>query len=271
MRIPVGQEFARRNFNWAGLLVFAIGLSVRIIGAQSSPPETERFEVAAIRPVTAALARPDIQFTPAGGIRADNVTLKMLIQIAYDIRSDQISGGPGWTDSDLFTVAAKAPRDVSGRAETPQGLTRRRLQNLLKERFHLALKQTESPANGYVLSVDKNGHKMTVANDSQAVSARQTGRWKLQAEAFRMSSFAMFLSVHLKTTVEDQTGLEGGFNFSLNWTPSDVTDGYIPSAWELPEDTLIPAVREQLGLRLDKKKVTADQFTIEHAERPAAN
>jgi bla regulator protein BlaR1 len=86
------------------------------------------------------VARPIIEFPPGGGFRTENVTLKMLIQIAYDIRSEQIAGGPSWADSDLFIVLAKAPQGGSVSAENQQEVTRQRIQNLLKERFHLALK-----------------------------------------------------------------------------------------------------------------------------------
>jgi uncharacterized protein (TIGR03435 family) len=85
-----------------------------------------------------------------------------------------------------------------------------------------------------------------------------------------MSLFARFLSVHLRATVVDRTGLEGGFNFHLNWTPATLPSS-IESLDGLPEDSLIPAVQEQLGLRLERQKVASDRYTIEHAERPAEN
>jgi uncharacterized protein (TIGR03435 family) len=149
-------------------------------------------------------------------------------------------------------------------------LTRERLQALLRERFHLALKPETSPAAGYVLTVAKKGHKMTLATGSDARSLRQVGRWEIRAEAVEMSLFARFLSVHLRATVVDRTGLEGGFNFHLNWTPATLPSS-IASLDGLPEDSLIPAVQEQLGLRLERQKVASDRYTIEHAERPTEN
>lgn len=266
-------EFASPNLKLAVAVLLALTVSqtTGIIQARAMSDETDRFEVAAIRSSNAVVARPIIEFPPGGGFRAENVTLKMLIQIAYDIRSEQITGGPSWTDSDLFIVLAKAPQDGSVSAEAQQEVTRQRIQTLLKERFHLALKELASPANGYVLSVDKNGSKMTVADDSQTVRLRQVGRWQLKAEGVKMSVFASFLGVHLRTTVEDGTGLDGRFNFNLNWTPADLKDAFTPSAYERPEDSLIPAVKQQLGLQLDRKKVETDKVAIEHAEKPADN
>jgi uncharacterized protein (TIGR03435 family) len=39
----------------------------------------------------------------------------------------------------------------------------------------------------------------------------------------------------------------------------------------LPEDSLIPAVQGQLGLRLERQKLTVERYTIERAERPIEN
>jgi bla regulator protein blaR1 len=222
-------EFASPNFKLvlAGLIALIASQTIGIIQAQPVSDKTDRFDVAAIRPGNAVVARPIIEFPAGGGFRAENVTLKMLIQIAYDIRPEQITGGPSWTDSDLFIVLAKAPRGGSVSAESQQAATRQCIQTLLKERFHLAVKEEAGPANGYVLSVDKNGSKMTVADDSQTVRLRQVGRWQLKAEGVKMSVFASFLAVHLRTTVEDGTGLEGRFSFNLNWTPADLKEAFL--------------------------------------------
>ena len=86
-----------------------------------------------------------------------------------------------------------------------------------------------------------------------------------------MSSFARFLSIHLQGTVEDRTGLEGGYTFHLKWNP-ELREGQSVRSFDgLPEDFLIPAVQEQLGLRLEQQKVTTDRYTIERAEKPTAN
>jgi uncharacterized protein (TIGR03435 family) len=120
------------------------------------PEQTDRFEVVWIRPSGAEIGRPSVEFNSGGGVRATNVTLKLLIQLVYDIRPEQLSGGPGWTDSEQYTVIAKGPEEdpVLSKA-AQQELTRKRLQTLLGERFHLALKRESNPTGGYVLTVDR--------------------------------------------------------------------------------------------------------------------
>jgi len=87
-----------------------------------------------------------------------------------------------------------------------------------------------------------------------------------------MPLLARFLSVHLRGTVVDQTGLEGRYNFYLNWNPgAPVPNAIEASASELPEESLIPAVEEQLGLKLERQKVATDRYIIERAEKAKEN
>jgi bla regulator protein BlaR1 len=256
-----------------GILFFTYGGLTGILSAQSAPGESDQFEVASIRRGGTNGGRPAIEFTPGGGVRATNVTLKLLIQIAYDIRPEQLSGGPAWTDSDQYTVTAKGPEHGPvPSAAAQEAPTRKRLQALLDERFHLALKREASAASGYALKVEKNGHKMILANDPELGRLRQVGRWEIRAEGVEMSMLARFLSVHLRGTVVNQTGLEGRYTFHLNWNPGvPVPSALDGSASGLAEESLIPAVQEQLGLKLERQKVATDRYTIERADKPTEN
>jgi len=273
MSTPIPSACANRTAKvlLLGFLIFTSGRLTGILSAQPMPEEPDRFEVASIRPIDAKGARPSFESNPSGGVRATNVTLKLLIQMAYDIRPEQLSGGPGWTDSEQYTVIAKGPEGGPPLSAAEQkALTSKRLQALLSERFHLALKLEANLASGYVLTVEKKGHKMTVANDPGAHQLRQVGRWEIRAEGIGMSTLVRFLGVHLRATVVDRTGLEGRYNFHLNWTPEALPSS-IESLNGLPEDSLLPAVREQLGLRLERQKVATDRYTIERAEKPTEN
>jgi bla regulator protein BlaR1 len=255
-----------------GVLAFASAQVIGILSAQAMPGESDRFEVASIRPSGSEGLGASAEFTPGGGVRATNVTLKLLIQLAYGIRPEQLSGGPGWADSEQYSVIAKGPAGTLRSEPGQQELTRKRLQALLGERFHLALKREAKPVAGYVLTVEKTGHKMTLVNDPDARQLRQLGRWELRADGVEMSTLARFLSAHLSGTVIDRTELEGRYAFQLNWNPGAPIPGAPDSsASGLPEESLIPAVEEQLGLRLERQKVATDQYTIERAERPSEN
>jgi hypothetical protein len=107
----------KREVLFLAILAFASNWFTGVLGAQAVPDESDRFEVASIRP-SGAQDRPAMEFLPGGGIRAANVTLKLLVQIAYDIRPEQLSGGPGWAESDEYTVVAN-DSDATALSKTP--------------------------------------------------------------------------------------------------------------------------------------------------------
>src|SRR5690349_5692282 len=106
----------------AGIIIADLLMLVPGILQGQPKPDDNRFEVVSIRPTGTTGAKPSMEF-PGGGVRAASVTLKMLIQMAYDIRPEQLSGGAGWTDADEFTVIARG-------SEAPMEVTRQRLQTL---------------------------------------------------------------------------------------------------------------------------------------------
>src|ERR1051326_7244815 len=72
---------------------------------QTAPPaEKTEFEVVSIKPNVSGggggtgMLRPE----PGGRLTAEGVLLRFFIQSAYGVKSYQISGGPGWIDSDRF-------------------------------------------------------------------------------------------------------------------------------------------------------------------------
>jgi uncharacterized protein (TIGR03435 family) len=78
--------------------------------------------------------------------------------------------------------------------------------------------------------------------------------------------------------VVDRTGLDGYYDFTLEWTPRfepavPRTDGPIPKSThaEANRAAVIPGVREQLGLRLEPRKAPVEFIVIDHAERPSEN
>jgi uncharacterized protein (TIGR03435 family) len=77
----------------------------------------------------------------------------------------------------------------------------------------------------------------------------------------------------LDRPVIDGTGLKGKYDFNLAWKPEpDQFDGHgsaIPSDANAPD--IFTAIQEQLGLRLDSRKVPVQSLIVDHAERPAGN
>lgn len=215
---------------------------------------TAKFEVASIRPaapqnVHQVMMR--IMNSPTDSrFYATNVTLKMLIETAYNIQSAQIEGGPNWLNSDHYDIQAKANSTVDAELkklspDEAKLVKERMLQDLLADRFHLKIKKQTKLMPVYALVVAKNGPKMqpstvgAAKSDSnrEGPSARyggmmpgaQTGlaMMKMQAGgemAFQMvdtsmQRLAQMLSMRLDRMVLDKTGLHGAYDFTLKWAP----------------------------------------------------
>lgn len=89
-----------------------------------------------------------------------------------------------------------------------------------------------------------------------------------------MESFASSMNGlgKLDRPVVDRTGLTGNFDFVLEFEPESAAGeapGNSPSDREGP--TFIEALKEQLGLKLESQKGTADYIDVDHVERPTAN
>jgi uncharacterized protein (TIGR03435 family) len=222
---------------------------------------------------------------PLGRCVMRNVSLKMLIQTAYDLRGPEagqrISGGPVWLDSNKYDIEAKAAEPVS------EAELKRMLQSLLAERFQLALHRETREMPGYTLGVAKGGPKLKEAKpDEVRKGLWQQGGGPLTGQAASMQTLAQTLAMRLGRPVTDRTALTGAYDFTLTWTPDESEQGGLQSALaNLPPEiaaqlsrnrdpngpSLFTAIQEQLGLRLEPQKQPAEVLVIDHAEQPSAN
>ena len=144
--------------------------------AQAQPPAGQRleFEVASVKPSVEDGRSGSLYFKNlAGDLNAQKQTLRALIAFAYNIQDRQLSGGPGWIESERFDIDARAPRIVSAE-ETPgpnsmtdqqrearDEIWRGRLRSLLEDRFGLAVHHEMKEEAVFELSVAGAGPKLT--------------------------------------------------------------------------------------------------------------
>src|SRR5215472_4787626 len=131
---------------------------------------------------------------PLGRCVMRNVSLKILIQTAYDLRGpdagQRISGGPGWLDSNKYDVDAKAAEPVS------EAELKRMLQSLLAERFQLALHRETREMAGYTLTIAKGGPKLKEAKaDEERKGLWKQGGGPLTGQAASMQTLAQTLAI----------------------------------------------------------------------------
>ena len=226
----------------------------------------QSFEVASIKPAPSAqLNGPSGINSGHGRIDAHNVTLKRCIMGAFGIGPNQIAGGPLWLDSDRFQITAKAERP-----EEDDGVLMAMLQTLLKDRFQLTVHQETRTVSALVLEVAKGGPKLEKAEEGSGAVTTGSGT-SLQAKAITMRRLAEVLSRQTDLPVVDGTGLEGSFNVKVFWRPERArpTVTGVDDAMERP--TLFDALQQQLGLRLESRKMPINILVIDRAEKPSEN
>jgi uncharacterized protein (TIGR03435 family) len=106
----------------------------------------------------------------------------------------------------------------------------------------------------------------------------RSGFGQMLAGGLQMSQFVMQLSQLTGRVVLDRTGLTGGYDFDLKWTPTpdQLPSGPPPPGFEPPPidpngPSLFTALEEQLGLKLDSTRGPVEVLVIDGIEPPTEN
>jgi uncharacterized protein (TIGR03435 family) len=103
---------------------------------------------------------------------------------------------------------------------------------------------------------------------------------KVTAQGVTLDALATQLTEQLHQIVQNKTGLNGNYDFTLEWTPESDHDGIPPmtsgeAGGAVVADSsvlsIITALQEQLGLKLESKKSAIPVFVVDHLERPSEN
>ena len=257
------------------LRVCPIALIVALLPAQTAPAPPA-FEAGDIRlsPRSATVGMRGGYYPAAGLYELHQATLASLIKIAWSLDdNNRVFGGPAWLDDTPFDVLAQAAQG------TPAETAKRMLRTLLQDRFQLAVHEDMRPLPAYVLTAGKRVllkpaadttiegkcQNQPVTNGPGAIPYRGIVCANVTMEAFAkaMLGFASDYLWHI--SMVDQTGLKGGFDFSLKWQP----EGQLGAAGS-EAVSLVDAVDKQLGLHLELKVTPVPVIVIDHAnDKPA--
>jgi bla regulator protein blaR1 len=223
-------------------------------------------------PFSAAMFKPD-------RFMATNFTLHGLIRLAYGVQDSQIAGGPDWVSTEKYDVDARLDRSVIDELNglgVEQGTSERlrMIQSLLADHFKLALHRETRDLPAYTLVLGDGGSKLQAAkpgdtypNGFKDPDGRPVGtgyfepaKGKVVFQGRPLSSLVQYLSDRLGRAVVDRTGLAGNYDFALQWAPTSP---------ELSSPSILAAVQEQLGLRLDAQNTPTEVLVIERAEKPS--
>jgi uncharacterized protein (TIGR03435 family) len=80
---------------------------------------------------------------------------------------------------------------------------------------------------------------------------------------------ASLLALYVGRTVVDRTGIDGVFDFEMQWSTDEAAAA--PKGGDLPP-SIFTALEESLGLRLQPEKVPVELIVVDHVDhKPAEN
>ncbi|MGD1070677.1 MAG: TIGR03435 family protein [Bryobacteraceae bacterium] len=199
------------------------------------------------------------------GFTFSNYSLEMLILWAYDIRGERLLGKPKGLDSVRYDIVAVGPEET-----LVPGQLNRMTRSLLAERFKLAVHSETRDLPYYAMGVDKGGPKVHAEALTGPVGQnpfQMTAGGHLTGAKVSADMLAKVLSDQIGRPVEDQTELEGVFDFTVDWAPDTTSSAEAPSG-----PSIFTAVKEQLGFRLDARKGPVEAIVIDRVENtPSGN
>lgn len=225
------------------------------------------------------------------GFEARNVTLRAILQEAYQVQANQIEGGPDWLDSAAFDVQVRVHKSSLELPPPERNMAQVRLalQKLLAEHAALVVHNETKVLPTYALAVAENGPKLQPAASGEPGDMKFNAPVHMQKQQMRMEiggnqvygigaqgistdDLAQQLSRQLGTPVVNKTGLQGRYDFNLNWSDHRGTSAENdPSAANPSAPSLITAVQEQLGLKLEPHNAPTQVLVIDRIEKPAEN
>jgi uncharacterized protein (TIGR03435 family) len=244
---------------------------------QRNATNQPKFEVASVKP--ANLCGLGRSIDPRS-VTLTGMPLKPVLMTAFGVRIDQIEG-PSWLETDCFDISAKIPD--GGSLDQLSAM----LQALLTERFKLAAHKEDRPRSGYALVVDRGGPKFKEDYPQTNFMGRDArpgltfygafGHGALKG-VMTMAKLVANLSTQGYGPVQDLTGLTGNYDIDLRWTPNpdlgprgaDATvSAATPPGADIPapEPDLFTALRESLGLKLERRQTQVQFVVIDHIER----
>jgi uncharacterized protein (TIGR03435 family) len=287
-------EIRLKNFIPALAAIMLIRVGGPLLSAQMVSPQTPtHFEVASVKRNMSGEKGEQIRVRPGGLLEVQNMSVRSLIQSGYGVMDSQISGGPGWINSECYDIVAR-----SGGGTGAQDLLLM-LRTLLEDRFELKTHREKQEMPAYLLTIADSGMKMQRAEGRcvvrdpanpprQGDGVRYCGNMRrgtntldgegvqiAAADRVTLGSLTGQLSSILGRPVVDRTGLTGLFMFHLQWLPAEGASSPSDSAEAISPDlssaSIFTALGEQLGLKLSSGKAPVEVLVVDKIERPSEN
>jgi uncharacterized protein (TIGR03435 family) len=284
-----------------GVAVAAFSLSHSAAQTPAKAPDPNvplYYEAASVKPNKSGEQGSSIRRQPGGRLTSTNMPLRALITFAYQLQPFQLVGDPDWIRNENFDIVAKMEGDpppvAPGSGPDPHMLAMR---TLLADRFKLTVHRETREMDIYALVLARpdsapGPNLRRTTTDCEALMAANRGGpppqapgpnapfqcgmrgtfGRLVANSMPLGLFANNLSGRMQRVVVDRTGLTGNWDFELTFA-QEPPQGPLPPGVELPPadpnaPSLVTAIQEQLGLRLQSTKGPVEVLVVDAVERP---
>lgn len=289
------------RFTIIALIVLTSSAATSALLVQSATPAFDIASVKRFRPEPNRRPSEAIRVMPGGRLTAPSATVRGLIAAAYAVLDMQIIDGGRINVDDRFEIDARTKPDVT--MEEARGM----LRGLLAERFGLITHRDTRELSVYSMTLagDRPGTQLRPSGPDCApvrgpagvpapppppppasqelapllvlsstpsrcamviFSTTVGGHWSLRE--ITTGRLAQRLTGELGRPVLDRTRLVGAFDIDLTFTPDNPT----VDASDAPNaPSLMTALREQLGLRLESTRAPVDVLVIDQVQTPTEN
>jgi uncharacterized protein (TIGR03435 family) len=277
----------------AGVLVAMItAVGLHVTAQEPAAQSAKAFDVVSVRRNTSGTTRSNIDRSPTG-MTIVNQTLRPIVQLAYGISQPvRIVGLPEWANTDRFDVTARG--NIGNLADF-----RVMMQAMLVDRFKLAAhtEQRNLPIFTLVMarSDGRPGPSLKTSSCPPVGLGAITGRGaapppapaadapptppcglvgsgpgEITVAGINMETFVGFLSITQGRPIVDNTNLTGAYDIHIQFAP-DPLPGRDPEPATEGRPSLLTALQEQLGLKLQPGTQPQEVLVIDRVERPDEN
>ena len=270
-------------------------------------PAAPQFDVASVKPTkNPGASMRSVRALPGARLTATNATLRMLIINAYAIQPGQLAGGPEWMDSSGFDIDAKG--DAGANREQVFLMLRSLLAERFQLRYHQESRQlpvyllTVAKKGAHLPTPTEGGCQAADPNAPPAGRGAVRGPLPTPCGMPRISMMASGISLSggkvtmpelvrvlrmvMGRPVMDKTGIAAPFDLQLTFARDEYTAGLprsmapakaeggdapLSSEPDSGPPSILSAIQEQLGLKLESGKGPVEVMVIDRAEPPSAN
>jgi uncharacterized protein (TIGR03435 family) len=232
------------------------------------------FDVASVKPNRTSTNLITQTMSPSGVI-FENLSLEQIISQAYQLRTYLIAGLPGWARQENFDIQAKTSEPHT----IPEQL--QMLRNLLADRFGLLTHREPREIRLYELSIASSDGTLgsQLRRSTLDCSTKPSPcRLRMQnapggastdviATGAEWARLRAGIETELDGPLRDRTSLQGLFDMELRFGRNQLQRDIAPDS----SSALFTAVREQLGLKIERTVGQWDVLVIDAVMRPTAN